>query len=235
MEHWAGTLEVKDAARIVRRAGDERAVQEGLADVLEPAVLRAALRVRGATGAGQDRADILRVGTGYLFVVADGAGGTSGGAEAAEFLVNAIRNRAAIDSKWAAMLGETDLALAANASAGETTAVVVLITDGEVSGASVGDSGAWLVGAEQVLDLTENQSRKPLLGSGRARPVSFGPVPFRGRLVVGSDGLFKYADPQVIRSLAAQSLVEEAAEALVQATRLPGGSLQDDVTVIVVE
>lgn len=213
---------------------DERAVQGGLADVLEPGLLHAALRVCGASGAGQDRADIFRVANGYLFVVADGAGGTSGGAEAAEFVVNAIRKRAAFDADWAAVLGTLDLDLAANASAGETTAVVALVANGEVSGASVGDSGAWVVVGEQILDLTEKQARKPLLGSGQANPVSFGPVPFRGRLVVGSDGLFKYADPHVIRVLAARSPVEEAVEALVQATRLPGGSLQDDVTVIVV-
>jgi hypothetical protein len=108
----------------------------GSGGVLEPGLLQAALRVCGASGAGQDRADIFRVANGYLFVVVDGAGGTSGGAEAAEFVVNAIRKRAAFDADWAAVLGTLDLDLAANASAGETTAVVALGWSVQVRGPS---------------------------------------------------------------------------------------------------
>jgi hypothetical protein len=33
MEHWAFTAEIKDAARIRRRAGDREAVKESLAEV----------------------------------------------------------------------------------------------------------------------------------------------------------------------------------------------------------
>jgi len=45
-----------------------------------------------------------------------------------------------------------------------------------------------IVGAS-VGDLTEHQYRKPLLGSGAAIPINLD-----GTLILGSDGLFKYAD-----------------------------------------
>jgi hypothetical protein len=41
-------------------------------------------------------------------------------------------------------------------------------------GASVGDSSAWLISpAGEVTDLTAQQRRRPLLGSGEALPVQF--------------------------------------------------------------
>lgn len=100
-------------------------------------------------------------------------------------------------------------------------------------GASVGDSGAWLVWDGTVIDLTEQQVRKPLLGSGAAHPVAFGPVPMRGRLVVATDGLFKYATRARLVSAASRGGPESAVTALIDAVRMPSGRLQDDVGVVV--
>jgi hypothetical protein len=58
------------------------------------------------------------------------------------------------------------LALVKAGHGGMSTAVVAEIVDGQVVGASVGDSCAWLVSLGEVSDLTERQVRKPLLGSG---------------------------------------------------------------------
>ncbi len=44
MEHWAFTAEIKDAARIQRRAGDRKAVKEGKGDVDRPQVNAASRR-----------------------------------------------------------------------------------------------------------------------------------------------------------------------------------------------
>ncbi len=110
---------------------------------------------------------------------------------------------------------------------------MVLLSNGHVWGASVGDSGAWLITASSVLDLTQDQRRKPLLGTGAAMPVGFGEVPFTGRLLLGSDGLFKYVRHEHIRDLVRSLAPMEAAAALIEAARLPSGGLQDDIAVIV--
>jgi hypothetical protein len=69
---------------------------------------------------------------------------------------------------WARCLYEADQALVR--SGGQCTAVVVEISEGRLVGASVGDSGAWLLTGKAIIDLTENQHRKPLLGSDEAMP-----------------------------------------------------------------
>ena len=55
-----------------------------------------------------------------------------------------------------------------------------------------------------------------------------------GRVLVPSDGLFKYASPERICALAIQGSVEDAANALANCMRLPSGALQDDVAVFMV-
>jgi PPM family protein phosphatase len=96
-------------------------------------------------------------------------------------------------------------------------------------GGSVGDSGAWIVTADELVDLTACQARKPLLGSGISRPVAFGPEPFRGRLLLATDGLFKYATRDRILSAMKIDDPESAAALLIDAARLKSGALQDDV------
>ena len=48
--------------------------------------------------------------------------------------------------------------LAAQGAAGLTTALVAVVVDGTVQGASVGDSEAWLVSNTDAIVLTEAQS-----------------------------------------------------------------------------
>ena len=63
--------------------------------------------------------------------------------------------------------------------------------------------------------------------------MGFGPLPCVARLLLGSDGLFKYVQHERIRDLTSTHAVAEAAAALVSAARLPSGALQDDIAVIV--
>jgi serine/threonine protein phosphatase PrpC len=99
----------------------------------------------------------------------------------------------------------------------------------------VGDSSAWLISpAGELTDLTEHQRRKPLLGSGEALPVIFEAELVGCRLVLGSDGLFKYATAERICGLAMRGSVAEAADALASCVRLPSGRFQDDVAVVIV-
>lgn len=197
--------------------------------------MEAAIKVLPTSG--QDRAVAVRAGRGYLVAVADGAGGTGGGAAAADRVIASLSKLvdAAASADWSAVLLEIDYELSAGLCGGQTTAVVAL-ADGEcVRGASVGDSGAWLVPpVGSVTDLTANQRRKPLLGSGEALPVVFEADRRGARLLLATDGLIKYASHDRIHALAVSGSVGEAVEALVSCVRLPSGSLQDDVAAIVV-
>jgi len=193
--------------------------------------LEIAIRIVSAGRVGQDRAVVLPLAIGHFFVLADGASGTSGGAVAADAVVDRARSSSPTSSADCVRLLRTvDRALV---DVGQTTAVLLIASGGVVFGASVGDSAAWLVDSRRALDLTERQSRKPLIGSGRAEPLPFGPVQFTGRLVLGSDGLFKYVPPDQIRKTATSLPVESMPDELVAAARLPSGGLQDDIAIIV--
>jgi len=187
----------------------------------------------------QDRLAAIPVAGATVIVVADGAGGAAGGAEAAEFVLAFLSDRAAAlassaePADLAIALADLDLALLEDPGAGWATAVVVVVDGEAIRGASAGDSQAWLIRGDATLDLTAGRYPKPLLGSGEAVPVGFGPVPFRGRLVVATDGLFDYVDPERIIALAGSDPMQQTADKLVEAARLPSGGLWNDVAVIV--
>ena len=171
--------------------------------------------------------------------MADGAGGVSYGAEAAESVVQRVADfvtrgpNVEDPQTWTKFLAETDFVLDRANDCGITTAVVVVVTPAFLCGASVGDSEAWVVTHGDCRVLTSGQRRKPLIGNGRAEPVSFRHVRKRGVLVVGTDGLFKYANAASIRRTALELTPELACQKLVDLARLPNGSLQDDVGVVV--
>jgi serine/threonine protein phosphatase PrpC len=190
-----------------------------------------AIKVVPASRTGDDRAEAFPRPDGHLLVLADGAGGTSGGSLAADVVLDSSRSFSPSSAAdCTALLEDLDRRLT---SVGQTTAVVVVVSEGQIFGASVGDSGAWLVAGTRVTDLTEHQKRKPLLGSGDAVPVGFGPLACVGRVLIGSDGLFKYVPYDRIRELVSSLPVVEAPAALVDAARLRSGALQDDIAVLV--
>lgn len=191
-----------------------------------PAV-NVALRI-AAAGRNEDRVGHWSYADGIGILAADGAGGLSGGGRAAD-LVLELGRRAAPEADLVKLLRAVDLALSADALAGEATGVIVIVRDAVVTGVSVGDSGAWMISPDGIVDLTAAQVRKPLLGSGEAMPVAFGPLRLHGRLLVATDGLFKYARRDAIALAALLPDLDEAADRLLAAPRLPSGTLQDDV------
>ena len=189
-------------------------------------------------GRGEDRLLVEQYGARTLAVVADGAGGTGGGAAAAAMACSLAAQRlrtggAGTPENWARCLYEVDQAVVR--SGGQCTAVVVEISEGRIIGASVGDSGAWMLTGKAIIDLTENQHRKPLLGSDEAMPMGFGPTELSGRLLLATDGLFKYATESDIAKHAMGVSVNDAVERLVAGLRLRSGTLQDDVGIILME
>jgi serine/threonine protein phosphatase PrpC len=199
--------------------------------------MESAVRVLPALGAGQDRAMALPASAGYLVAVADGAGGSAGGAAAADSLIAFLSSLITIagSTDWGAALRRFDQRLSTHVSGGQTTGVVAFIDRERVIGASVGDCEAWLLHADETSELTVRQHRKPLLGSGEAVPVGFVAARRGGRLLMASDGLFKYASSQAVRTLAVIDGVDAAVQALVRCVRLPSGALQDDVAVVMVD
>lgn len=187
----------------------------------------------------QDRTTIMETETALLIAVADGAGGTSHGERAADLVITGLgefaRQGATFldEETWATFLIDLDSVIAGDPEPGETTAVVLALTPELIRGASVGDSEAWLVTPSGCHDLTAQQQRKPLLGSGVAVPVAFRISHDGGTLVVGTDGLFKYAPAALIRDTVRRETPEEACGSLIARVRLPNGTLQDDVAVVV--
>ncbi|HVE40890.1 MAG TPA: serine/threonine protein phosphatase [Planctomycetota bacterium] len=176
--------------------------------------------------------EILRRDGSVLIALADGAGGSAGGAEAAELAVRTIlESDAGPDpAAWVMCLAEVDRRLY-EAGGGETTAVAVFISPDCVVGASVGDSGAWIVYPSRHENLTGRQQRKPLLGSGVAVPVLFEYREEGGVVLAATDGLLKYTSPEKICEVICRTERELAPGSLIDLVRLRSGSLQDDVAV----
>ena len=186
---------------------------------------------------GQDRAIAIPAATGYLVALADGAGGTGNGAIAAERLIAFVTRMSqdAASADWFDALCAFDDELSARPSSGQTTGIVAFIESERVRGASVGDSSAWLIGLSGAMtDLTAQQRRRPLLGSGEALPVQFEAERLGNHVLLASDGLFKYATVDRICALATRGAVSEAVDALANCVRLPSGVLHDDVAVVIV-
>ncbi|MHC4985187.1 MAG: protein phosphatase 2C domain-containing protein [Planctomycetota bacterium] len=183
---------------------------------------------------GQDRAEVIETDRGVVVVVADGAGGSGGGKEAADSVVmwaKALVSRGGdlgATATWLDLLTRVDAQLEA-AGGGQTTAVVAAVTDSAIVGASVGDSAAWLIGSEGHTNLTAEQVRKPLLGSGRAKPVAFTAGGSDDTLLVATDGLVKYASVDRVCAAARKMNLHTAAAELVDLVRLKSGALPDDV------
>jgi PPM family protein phosphatase len=172
----------------------------------------------------QDRAEVISCGERTVLILADGAGGISGGAQAAD--------RIKTTEDCVALLTQVDEELARRKECGETTAIVVVIDSNNIFGASVGDSAAWLFASDGNGELTRGQQRKPLLGSAGALPRSFNWDAEDGTVVVASDGLWNYTSIDAIRSRVQTRDSTDLALRLAELARLPSGTFPDDVAVI---
>lgn len=184
----------------------------------------------------QDRLAVVLNGDAAVLVVADGAGGRTGGAEAATEFVELAKSRAAEltgEEACVQLLRDADAAIARSRHGGETTGLVVVVTPRKTFGASVGDSAAWWVSPHQAEELTAGQKRKPFLGTGVAAPVPFVHHFALGSIVLATDGLWKYTSLERVREQVIGQTSDCAAQGLVRLVTYPSGALPDDVGVIV--
>ena len=185
----------------------------------------------------QDCGLVIHDGPRVVLCVADGAGGLSGGTEAANMAVELVRQNVSLMSNadfCVEMLRKMDAAIGNDPIAGETTCALAIVTPEEMFGASLGDSGIWLIpetGAHA--DLTRAQRRKPFIGSGSAWPVPYRHPAQGGTLLLATDGLFKYTSAEHILGTSREHPPDVAAQRLIELVRYPSGALPDDVTVIV--
>jgi hypothetical protein len=145
---------------------------------------------RPARDTSHDRLSVLRDAHRTLISLADGADGSRGAQSAAacavDELARCFRNgRLPEDARdWVTILETIDRVVFSDRDAGETSALVMLVQQGVVVGASVGDSLAYVVPpvGEPCL-LTPVCRRGPGIGSGIARPIGFGPTQLDGKLI----------------------------------------------------
>ena len=184
----------------------------------------------------QDRAEFFWCGSDLVLVVADGAGGMSGGAEAAQFFVEGIKRRIGSASlntdELTELLTSLDREMATIGAYGETTGVIAILSGTSIFGASVGDSGAIIFSKSGLKNLTANQVRKPFLGSGRAIPIPFTHELSNETLLVATDGLLKYTSLEKIAATILASDFESAASKLVGLVRYQSGALPDDISIL---
>jgi serine/threonine protein phosphatase PrpC len=186
----------------------------------------------------EDRLLVLNTKDAWILGLADGAGGFSGGACAAEMFVAGVQSACArpdLDLRsaeaWSKLLADLDHQIAQAPEAGETTGIAMIVTTAALIGASCGDSEAWLFAADSHEELTGNQVRKPRLGSGRAEPRGFRATA-HGILLMASDGLFRHAKADdVARTTLADP--SRAPAALVGLLKTQHRKLPDDVAIIV--
>jgi serine/threonine protein phosphatase PrpC len=183
----------------------------------------------------QDRAELFQMGDQVALVVADGAGGISGGAEAADRFLHEFResrNSLFTPDDCCQLLTRIDQRLETASVCGETTGVIAIIDRDRVFGASVGDSIAWYFSRQSYIELTRNQKRKPFLGSGLAVPSAFSISEIDGTIVVATDGLWKYTGFEQIENEVRKPNVSNLAEELCGLVRLRSGGFPDDVAIL---
>jgi PPM family protein phosphatase len=183
---------------------------------------------------------------GWLVALADGQGGRAGGMRAAQLACEIAIQRALLLSpeqrtdgaKWANVLAHADAAVAADREAGFTTLIGLCATADHVVGASCGDSAAVAVcGASAPRVLTSRQFKNPPVGAGDATFIPFEmELASPWRVLVMSDGVWKYASWDRVWDCAARLAGEELIAALQDAVRLRvSGEFPDDFTVVLLE
>lgn len=189
----------------------------------------------GGHPANEDAFALRPVEGGWEVALADGQGGRAGGARAAQLACEIVLGSV---GSWAGRLVAADTAVAADREAGFTTLVALQIVGNHLFGASCGDSAAVAVCAGTAPKvLTSRQFKNPPVGSGEADFIPFElKLILPWRVMLMSDGVWKYASWDRVWDCAARLAGEELIEALKDAAKLKTtGEYQDDFTIVLLE
>jgi PPM family protein phosphatase len=179
----------------------------------------------------------------WIIALADGQGGRTGGAEAAQLAVrtaiqtafSAPVQKLLSERFWTQLLLDVDKAVGDNPDAGFTTFVGVAITDQQVVGVSSGDSQAVLISPTgTAVTLTANQRKNPPVGSQMCHPTPFStPFPANSRLLLMSDGVYKFVPSETIFSTVAELEARDAIKTIRDLAVGRSGTLYDDFTLVI--
>lgn len=165
---------------------------------------------RPAHDTSHDRLSVLRDAHRTLIALADGtessAGAQTAAARTVDELARCFRNGSLPrdPEDWVMVLEAIDHVVLGDPEAEETSALVILVQQGVVVGASVGNSLAYIVPAVgQAQLLTDRQHKEPSIGTGLARPVGFGPAQLDGKLITRRATRF---DPLLVAQSTLQSV-----------------------------
>lgn len=173
-----------------------------------------------------------------LICLADGAGGTSGAKEASMMVMNWTKENQKTLEKSITLesleeqVNLLDKMMYKTKNVGESTLVMVLLTDTQIMGVSVGDSKCWMFGKDFDHELSLMQHRKPLLGSGEAQPIGFC-MEMMGTVILGSDGLFDYTSIEKIKKECQNK--NGTAKSLAMLAKESTGGFQDDISVVLIK
>jgi len=163
---------------------------------------------------GQDRISIQHHPDSTTIVLADGSGGVAGGEEAANFITSNLSKK--VFPQMAVVLMDEmlgiDSELIQHPAMGESTAILITI------------SGVQFTGVAES---------KPALGSTGCFPAVFQGDLESSRLLVCSDGLWKYLKKSEIEAALENVSIEVSADELLQKVKLPNGELQDDISFVI--
>ncbi len=186
----------------------------------------------------KNRAEVFTVEYGRVSVFAESTGGLCGGAEAADFILNATKAKFTqllpSQEVLAQFMVELDREIALAGAYGEEACVIVAVSESHIFGATTGGTGAWIISETGIDNLTAAQHRMPFLSSGQVWPVVFSLGKLRHTLLVASDGLLKYAAKSQIVAAASCDDLNEAVRKLADLRRYQSGVLPDDLSVILV-
>jgi len=163
---------------------------------------------RGNHDTSHDRLSVLRDAHRTLIALADGTDSSQAAQTAAartvDELARCFRNGALPEEPrdWVMVLEAIDHVVFSDGDASETSALVMLVHQGVVVGASVGDSLAYIVAPNgEAKPLTPQQHHQPRIGTGLAAPVGFGPTQLDGKLITRRAARYEPYDlPAAVRA-----------------------------------
>ena len=179
----------------------------------------------------------------WILALADGQGGRTGGAEAAQTaLKRAVQMALSVPVQkllsgwfWTQLLLDVDKAVSNSPDAGFTTFVGVAVTEQTIVGVSSGDSQAVLISPTgTAVTLTANQKKNPPVGSQMCHPTPFAsPFPANSRLLLMSDGVYKFVPSETIFSKIAELEAKDAIKVIRDLAVGKSGTLYDDFTLVI--